>query len=53
MMSANGRVENSKSPPLCKSNKAEETVRINFFKTMESNQKLTTTWRMLNEETAN
>lgn len=51
MMSANGGRGNSKSSSLYKSNKeAEKTVRINFFKTMDSNQKLRTTRGMLNEE---
>ena len=51
-MSANGGVGNSKSPSPNKSNKeTDKTVRTNFFKTMESNQKLTTIRRrMLNEE---
>lgn len=51
MMSENGGIGNSKSQSLYKSNKeADKTVRINFFKTMESNQKLRTTGGKLNEE---
>lgn len=50
-MSENGGIGNSKSQSLYKSNKeADKTVRINFFKTMESNQKLRTTGGKLNEE---
>lgn len=47
-MSENGGIGNSKSQSLYKSNKeADKTVRINFFKTMESNQKLRTTGESL------
>lgn len=47
-MSENGGIGNSKSQSLYKSYKeADKTVRINFFKTMESNQKLRTTGESL------